>query len=355
MGRFFSVIILIFCSQVVTAQAKPISDGPYIFYEGDEIISQVVVDGVVHKTILKRSDSNRIIVPVPSGSFTVTLRSKIEPPPAEYKNPEKVFATSDIEGNFTAFKNLLVLGGVIDEEFNWTYGKGHLVLAGDLFDRGNEVTSCLWLLYKLEDEAKASGGGLHVILGNHEIMNLNDDIRYVHPKYLEVATLLGRTYMDFYAPNTELGRWIRSRNIIEKIGSSLFLHAGISQTVNDLGLSLKNLNNKVRPYYDQDAKDSLLISAGVDPFFWDKTSPFWYRGYFVAPLASMEQVDSTLSLYNVKRVVVGHTLVDNIKTFYKGKVVAIDVNHHAGNHQALLLEKDNLFVLTMDGKKTRLQ
>ena len=63
----------------------------------------------------------------------------------------------------------------MDSACHWTFGKGHLVICGDLFDRGNDVTAELWLLYKLEEEAKEKGGYVHTILGNHEIMNLSGD------------------------------------------------------------------------------------------------------------------------------------------------------------------------------------
>ena len=83
-----------------------------------------------------------------------------------------MFVLSDIEGEFAAFKSLMQGNGIMDQNYKWTFGDGHLVICGDLFDRGNRVTEYLWLLYKLEDEAKAQGGYVHVILGNHDIMNL---------------------------------------------------------------------------------------------------------------------------------------------------------------------------------------
>ena len=59
-------------------------------------------------------------------------------------------------------------------------------------------------------------------------------------------------------------------------------------------------------------------------------------------------------IFNVKHIVVGHTIVDSIQTLYKGKVVAIDVNHHTANHQALVIENDSFYRMDADGKKTKL-
>jgi hypothetical protein len=336
-----------------------LTDGPYLFYKGDYLFIESVTKGQWKKDSLvwQKQEAPLLSVAVPGrpgASFSFPLKTNLEFEPAEFKAAEKLFVVSDIEGTFQAFSKLLVTGGVIDNNFKWSFGNGHLVVCGDMFDRGDEVTACLWLLYKLEDEAKASGGYVHMVLGNHEIMNLSEDIRYVNKKYLAVATLMDRTYMDLYAINTELGRWLRTKNIIEKVGNWLFVHGGISQAVNENGLSLKKLNNRVRPFYDKDGFDSLLNEAKATEFFDGSTSPFWYRGYFLQPRASMDQVDSTLRIFNVKHIVVGHTIVDSIQTLYKGKVVAIDVNHHTANHQALVIENDSFYRMDADGKKTKL-
>lgn len=358
MHRALPYFIFLLISLHSLGQSSPITDGPYLFYKGDYLYSETISKGKVEKDSVDVQNpwpSIRVPVPgKPGNFFTVALKSSLENEPSEFKAVEKMMVLSDIEGTFEGIYELLRIGGVIDEKFRWTFGKGHLVICGDMFDRGDEVTACLWLMYKLEAEAKAKGGYVHVIMGNHEIMNLSEDIRYVHPKYLEAATLMGRTYMDLYTADTELGRWLRTKNIIEKIGDMLFLHAGISQAVNEEALPLKKINNRVRPLYDKDGFDSLMAKAKATTFFNDKTSPFWYRGYFVQPRATEAQVDSTLQLFNCRHIIVGHTIVDSIQTLYNGKVIAIDVNRHTGNQEALIVEKDSFYRLDIKGRKTRL-
>ena len=351
----FFLHAFLFCS----GQNNTLTDGPYLFYKDNYIFIESITNGQYKKDSLTRQNRRSLVLPVPvphrSGAFmSVPVKSELEDESSEYKPAEKLFVISDIEGEFQGFSKLLMAGGVIDKQFSWTFDKGHLVICGDVFDRGSEVTACLWLLYKLEDEAKAKGGYVHFVLGNHEIMNLSEDIRYVHPKYLEAATIMGKTYLELYTVNTELGRWLRTKNIMERIGQWLFLHGGVSQTVNEFGLSLKKTNKRVRPMYDKDGFDSLLTAARVTPFFDSNTSPFWYRGYFAPPKATTAQVDSTLRNYKVNQIVVGHTIVDSIQTLYNGKVIAIDVNHHIGNHQALMIENDVFFRINAAGEKTRL-
>ena len=48
---------------------------------------------------------------------------------------------------------------------------------GDQLDRGDDERAILALLYRLEQEAQAAGGAVHVLLGNHEIMNAQGDLR----------------------------------------------------------------------------------------------------------------------------------------------------------------------------------
>lgn len=347
--------ISLFCS----GQLSTFTDGPYLFYKNDSLLIESINNGNLKRDSVDMHSRKVPLLSVsvpgkPGAFFAVRLKSNLKPEKSTYRSVDKILVLSDIEGTFDGLYKLLLTGGVIDKQFSWIFESGHLVICGDLFDRGDEVTTCLWLLYKLEDEANAKGGYVHVILGNHDIMNLSEDFRYVHPNYQQVASLMGKTYQDLFSINTELGRWLRTKNIMERIGDYLFLHGGVSQTINESGLSLKQINNRVRPYYEMSGYDSLLNSAHVMPFFSGDTSPFWYRGYFVDPRASMAQVDSTLNLFKVKRIIVGHTIVDSIQTLYEGKVVAIDVNYHIGNYQALAIEVENIYRMNESGEKKKL-
>lgn len=357
--RIIIHIVLLHVCSFCLGQGSTLTDGPYVFYQNDYRVIKYITHGELKKdsaTTRSRSVPQlTVAIPgQPSASFTVTLKKNVQPEASTYRSAEKLLVLSDIEGTFEGLQKLLRAGGVIDEQFNWAFGKGHLVICGDLFDRGEDVTACLWLLYKLEGEAKAQGGQVHYILGNHEIMNLSEDYRYVNPKYQQVASLMGTTYKALYAGNTELGRWLRTRNIMERIGDYLFLHGGVSQVINASGLSLNEINDLARPYYEMSGYDSILNQAHVLALFSDATAPFWYRGYFMEPQASMAQVDSTLHLYRVKHLVVGHTIVDSVQTRYNGKVIAMDVNYHVGNYQALVIDNTGIYCIKGDGEKRKL-
>lgn len=333
------------------------NDGPYVFYKDIHLHVQYIKDSTVRTDTMLADMKNGLSLPVqfsdrPEWDFEVPLQTELQSPPVEYRMPDKLLIVSDIEGEFGAFRALLLANKIIDEKYNWNFGKGHLVIAGDLFDRGSTVVEYLWLLYKLEQDAREHGGMVHVILGNHDIMNLSGDYRYVQPKYTVHAALMQRAYQDLFDSQTELGRWLRTKNIIEKVGDLLVLHGGVSQDVNQQGLSLAEINNRSRPYY---ATPHAQVPEQVQPFM-SRSGLFWYRGYFAEPKASMEQVDSTLRIFGVQHIVVGHTIVDSVvSTHYDGKVIAVDVNQHDGQHQALLLDHGKYYRVDEHGNRELLE
>ena len=338
---------------IASSKAQTLTDGPYIFEEEDGLMQYTIKDGTLEKQPLP---DNRMLVTFQVATdeadktFEVSLKPGLSYELSSYEMPEKLLAISDIEGNFGQFLKLLQQGGVIDEDLNWRFGAGHLVLTGDFFDRGDMVTEVLWLIYKLEWEAMEAGGHVHFVLGNHEIMNLQGDFRYVHPKYKKSAELMGKELSDLYARNTELGQWLMSKNMVEKVGDHLFVHAGISQAVNELGLTVERINSLTRPYLDLDAYNAeedvktLLSGAG----------PLWYRGYYQGGDIPMV-VNQTLQQFNVHKIITGHTVVaDTISTHYDGKVINIDTPHARGKSEALLIENGMYYRLNIKGDRTLL-
>jgi len=211
--------------------------------------------------------------------------------------------------------------GIIDDNFNWMYGDGHLIISGDLFDRGFNITECMWLLYKLEDEAKAVGGKVHLIIGNHEMMNMSDDWRYVETKYFNNAHLMGKRMSDLYSSDTELGRWLRSKNIIEKIGDYGFMHGGISPNLSALNISLEQINE-----YGRLEMNGITCPNNDCAVVNSSDGVYWYRGMAEEEL-TQQQVDDILDAYGVKRVIFGHTKDNTVRSFYNDRVMAIDMYH----------------------------
>jgi Calcineurin-like phosphoesterase len=272
------------------------------------------------------------VSPVGKRPFRVPLRTTFQTPPAEYAAATALVALSDIEGEFDALVALLTSAGVIDSNYNWIFGTGHVAILGDTMDRGSAVFECLWLLFKLEGDAAIAGGQLHMLLGNHEQKNFFGarnarSLKDVADKYFVNATLLGVEYVDWIGTEAILGRWLRSRNAIERIGDRLFMHGGVSPALVRSGLSITALNERVRETLDS----SIERWSALDSLIAEKDGPLWYRG-LAQQSAAADHVTAMLAAYRATEIVIAHTILDplHITSLYDGRVLAIDT-HHAGN------------------------
>ncbi len=97
--------------------------------------------------------------------------------PAPARGP--IIAFGDVHGGYQELRALLEALDIIDDQGAWIAGNTRLVSLGDLLDRGPDSRPVMDLLMRLESEAAAAGGAFYLVLGNHEIMNLVGDLRYV--------------------------------------------------------------------------------------------------------------------------------------------------------------------------------
>jgi hypothetical protein len=337
-----------------TVEMRGGADGPYFFYDTLMNVTRMITVNDQNEIIVDtfKKPPTEILVQTP---FNVPFKVKLRKPVVErksiFRKAEKIFAISDIEGNFFDFVLSLKNNQIIDENFNWTFGTGHLVLLGDFVDRGKYVTQVLWLIYKLEQEAEIAGGKVHYLLGNHEQMNLMDDFRFVDVRYKILAYKLGIEYHEFYTDLTEFGAWLRTKNVVEKIERSIFVHAGISDTLLSMNFSIPRINRIFRevfltpqPRIDHDAY-LVLFEYGV----------LWYRGFITEekeyPKISQKSVEKILEAYNADRFVVGHTIVRDISTDYKGKIIRLDVDHYRNIASGILINGDKIYKVMETGEK----
>ncbi|UZR97910.1 metallophosphoesterase [Chondrinema litorale] len=337
----------------------PEFEQPIVIYNQDSATiysTEIQADSLIRKVqSIDAKENFSIQVIYNNSQFEVPIRKDFAIEKSAFEMPEKLIAISDIEGNFEAFSNFLKGTGVINSQYKWTYGNGHLVLLGDFFDRGKYVNECLWLIYKLEEEAKQAGGKVHFILGNHEVMNLigayNDKaFKYVNGKFWANAEILDLEYKKWYLPNTELGRWLRSKNTIEKIGDILFVHGGLSPDMFTQNYSINQINEIVRNGIDKNMEDHSLIEQLV----LRNKGPLWYRGLAKEEIEE-SVLDQILLKYNGQKVIIGHSIVDEISTFYHNKVIDIDL-HHSDNDltTGLMISKSGYFVIDSIGETQKL-
>jgi Calcineurin-like phosphoesterase len=339
--------------------SKADTDGPHVFYRGDKVVVKyVVMRDTGAKAVTQIFPNTETVgltcmIPETKDKFSFSIRQNLSTSPAVYPASKRLLALSDIEGNFEAMKLMLQSAGVMDTEFNWSFGDGDLVLVGDFFDRGLNVTECLWLLYKLDGEAEKAGGKLHFILGNHEIMNLQGNTKYMRSKYFENARLMQMDYKYWYDHNSELGRWLRSKNAIERIGDYVFCHGGISLDMVNMGLNFEEINRHVQENIGKTEQE--ITSPEAKLIFDTKVGVFWYRA-LAKSLVTAAEVDTIMDYLEGKKLVLGHTLQQDIAAYYDGRVICIDLYHEEllrqGFVKALWVENGKAYALTSKGIKS---
>ena len=341
-------------------------DGPYII---DNQLYEVTKENkLLNKNINRKA---KLVVKVNNSDndqFTFQLKDSITSEPNFYELPEKLIVISDIEGNFNALSSFLISNGVINKNFEWTFDKGHLVLLGDFVDRGENVTQVLWLIYKLEFDAKKSGGKVHFVLGNHEIMNLQGRPAYANEKYIKIAqTLSGKkdfseAYLSLYNEDNFLTNWLNSKNATVKIGDLLFVHGGISPKILLYKHSIEQINQNIR----KNAKSDIYSKTSGDSFtdlINGKEGIFWYRGmatdYKYYDKIKQIEYEKILKFFRVKKCVIGHTINEDISTDFNNSLIKIDVLHglekRSKKTKGILFEKEKVFKIDALGIKSELK
>ncbi len=221
----------------------------------------------------------------------------------EWEGIPRIVAIGDVHGSYDKLLTLLKGTGMVDEVLSWAGEKDHLVFCGDLLDRGQAERAVLDLVIRLQKQAAAQGGSVHVILGNHDVMNLVKDLRYVHPQnYAHFASEEKPTDRDIalkkfkashssqgargpsqeevfndsfppgyfarekaFDPQGQYGRWLITLPTIIKINGIVFVHGGLTAEVARKGLEEINqtISASIRNFIDADKKLEIFINGPV--------------------------------------------------------------------------------------------
>jgi len=335
-----------------------LNDGPYIFKVNDSFKVRWIENGQLKRSNVKAEDFPEIkkkfnlLFDYKDLSDTYLLKKEHN---QVYKGVDSISIISDIHGEYGFYIDLLKGMGIIDKNLNWSFGKGHLVVLGDVFDRGDMVTEALWHLFGLEKQAEKAGGKIHLLLGNHEFMILSNEVRYSSNKYYEIEKLMFTSYSDLYSDESVLGRWLRTKPVMISINDILFVHGGIS-----IDMVRRNLNLEItnRIYSERIlGKDTKTINENEDlKFLINENGPIWYRGYFDNSVFCEMKMDSILTFYSMKQIVVGHTQCDVINTLFGSKVLGIDTGVQDEVPSEMLLIKEGKYYRGLaSGERIRLE
>ncbi|KGJ88322.1 metallophosphoesterase [Colwellia psychrerythraea] len=359
--------------QPAQEELTTVTDGPYIFVENHQAERDLSAFWLCQGEVINKQikvahfpiTTSACDLPAKVHSFT-SLETNV----LEYSGDFKVAALSDFHGQYDLMIELLTNNRIIDEQKNWLFGNGHFVITGDIFDRGDKVTEILWFLYDLERQAEQSGGKVHLTLANHEVMILNGDLRYLHPKYIETAQKLNKPFEALFSKTSILGNWLRSKPVLVKVNNMLFTHGGFHPSLASNNHSLEEINSVF--------KNSLVKAElaqprqGFSEYLHGSNGPIWYRGYFTQDRnktpqgkgskskatgpkdkgATSAEIDFLLKHFDVDHLIVGHTSQKQIETRYQGRVIAIDSSIKSGKYgEVLFVEKGQMWRGSLTGDK----
>ncbi len=275
---------------------------------------------------------------------------------SRFPSPERLVVFGDVHGDLAATVSALRMAGAMDDDHRWVGKDMVLVQTGDQLDRGDDEPEILDLFAELQRQAVIAGGAFHVLNGNHEIMNVSGDLRYVTPDgFQDYEDPAGgsdparlpkhmRGRMKAFSPGGKEAQRLATRPIVIVVGETVFVHGGVTPQWARYGIEQTNL----------DAQDFLLgRRPTLPPVLAANDGPVWSRDFSDAPDAEdCALLEQSLAILGVKRMVVGHTVdTKGIRSACEERVWMVDVGmaaHYGGAVAVLEIRGDALRVLTGD-------
>jgi hypothetical protein len=222
---------------------------------------------------------------------------------------QRVVAIGDVHGDLANFEAILQTTGLMSPGHQWIGHGVVLVQTGDVVDRGPRSRQCLDLLMALELQADKQQGKVIALLGNHEVMAMTGDLRYVSAEdYQGFSTdksekVRERAYQDYlefmssrsdhsraetaadaksreswmmehprgyferrdaFGPQGVYGRWLRNHDAMVQLEDGVFVHGGLNPYVTFR--DIRELNQRIRS--DVAAFDDLWQSLSKKKIIW---------------------------------------------------------------------------------------
>jgi len=290
-------------------------------------------------------------------------------PATRQPDAPRIVAFGDVHGDLEAARSALRLAGAIDADDSWIGGDLVVVQTGDQLDRGDDERAILALFDRLVREAAAAGGAFHPLNGNHELMNVHLDLRYVTEggfrefegvvslpegeELLADSVLLAhepahRSRVAAFRPGGPYALLLARRNTVVIVGESVFVHGGVLPAHAAYGL--EEINDEIRAWLRGEAP-APEWSRGSD-------SPIWTRLYSRDPDAEACAVaEETLEMLGARRFVVGHTVHrGGITSYCDGRIWAVDTGmaaYYGGPVEVLEIRGEAVNVLKPDAAGSR--
>lgn len=290
-------------------------------------------------------------------TFSVILTdasTQVQTQPFEWDGVPKVTAVGDVHGDFDALVKILTAEGLMDQKYRWIGQDRHLVMLGDLVAGGERSRDVIELIISLETQAQKSGGRVHSLLGNHDLIVASGDFASMSKSdrqaFVDKTTTkpkdINQKLTEMFLGDGPYSNWMASRPIVLRINDQLFVHAGIDDRVS--GLSIDQINRIASEWIlffqgrgkQPDPKTGWIVGIRNGKFRHNDGLAF-NRDFKItrqvrrqgdkAPKGAIKrkQLHELLAEFEVRKMVIGHvpTPENKIKLkhpYYRQLVVSVD-------------------------------
>ena len=278
----------------------------------------------------------------------------------------KIIAMGDLHGDFNALMIALKRAGIIDSQGTWVAGDTVLIQVGDILDRGGRGSSVhsddnieelqiLHFMYRLNKQALLCNppGRVITLLGNHELMNMIGDFRFVTREHINGFGGYDNR-IKLLKPGGQLAKQIACNSLgIVMVGDWVFVHGGLLPQHLE---SISRMNHNSSPRVTLDKINDLVrgilqgkiklenIGREEEALLFGGEGIFWTRKYSNSNVSERACDDAfkTLKLLGINSrkggIVVGHTPQEKINSVCNDRVWRIDTGmseafgHRKGEH-----------------------
>lgn len=238
----------------------------------------------------------------------------------------RLVAFGDVHGDIENAKAILRHAQVIDCDDHWNAGAITVVQTGDIVDRGNHPHELVDYFQQLKREAAAAGGEFIQLIGNHELMGLKGEEKFVMPAVIDAFGGV-ESWRESFSTTGRYGSVLAQLDTAVVRNRTLFVHAGLrpdfaTTTVDEMNQQMR------RVIAERQWNHALVMNDG----------PLWTRsliypamkgecGLVHGALSRLSDVNVRKGLEPVTRMVVGHTIQPNgaIASYCNGTLIAIDI------------------------------
>jgi hypothetical protein len=247
----------------------------------------------------------------------------------------RVVAIGDIHADIGALRTALRAAGATNANDEWIGGTLTIVQMGDLIGRSDDERQVLDYVFDMQRKAALAGGTVHALIGNHEVFGGRVDNQAVGPNpfpayedmeglrrddpRLRILPAHERARGAALMPGGPYARRIAAFPVVLKLRDTVFVHGGVVPRWARYGVD--RINQEVSQWLLGRAPEP-DSARGVD----DGDRVMWTRQFSSnVDAADCAQVAESLRILGARRMVVAHTVHEEITARCDGRVWAVDV------------------------------